>query len=88
MTAALPVETVQEACDYGLDPFRRGGAVRGMLDERRNACVEAMHGLLQNARHAARGFRTADNSIGTACLRMSGGLVSKEKEVFIDRLRG
>jgi transposase len=45
--------------------------VRGMLDNRSNAFVEAMNGLLQQAKRAARGFRTASNFIAIAYLRMS-----------------
>jgi len=50
---------------------RLGGVVRGMLDNRSNAYVEAMNGLLQQAKRAARGFRTATNFIAIAYLRMS-----------------
>jgi transposase len=62
-----------------LDPFKRLGAtlkehfegvVRGMLDHRSNAFVEAMNGLLQQAKRAARGFRTATNFIAIAYLRL------------------
>ena len=42
-----------------------------MLDHRSNAFVEAMNGLLQQAKRAARGFRTATNFIAIAYLRMS-----------------
>jgi hypothetical protein len=42
-----------------------------MLDSRSNAYVEAMNGLLQQAKRAARGFRTATNFIAIAYLRMS-----------------
>ena len=42
-----------------------------MLDKRSNAYVEAMNGLLQQAKRAARGFRTASNFIAIAYLRMS-----------------
>lgn len=54
-----------------LEPFRKlaktlserfDAVVRGMLDNRSNAYVEAMNGLLQQAKRAARGFRTASNS--------------------------
>jgi transposase len=45
--------------------------VRGMLDHRSNAYVESMNGLLQQAKRAARGFRTARNFIAVAYLRMS-----------------
>lgn len=63
-----------------LDAFRRLGAtlkthfdavVRGMLDNRSNAFVEAMNGLMQQAKRAARGFRTATNFIHIAYLRLS-----------------
>jgi len=62
-----------------LDSFRRLGAtlkthfdavVRGMLDNRSNAFVEAMNGLMQQAKRAARGFRTATNFINIAYLRL------------------
>ena len=45
--------------------------VRGMLDNRSNAYVEAMNGLLQQAKRAARGLRTASHFIAIAYLRMS-----------------
>ena len=63
-----------------LEPFKRlavtlkehlGGVVRGMLDGRSNAYVEAMNGLLQKAKTAARGFRDPENFIAIAYLRMS-----------------
>jgi len=63
-----------------LEPFKKlastlkqrlDGVVRGMLDNRSNAYVEAMNGLLQQAKRAARGFRTATNFISIAYLRMS-----------------
>jgi transposase len=50
---------------------RLDGGVRGMLDNRSNAYVEAMNGLLQQAKRAARGFKTATNFIMIAYLRMS-----------------
>lgn len=46
------------------------GMVRGMLDNRSNAYVETMNGLLQQVKRAARGFRTAKNFIAIAHLRM------------------
>lgn len=46
------------------------GVVRGMLDGRSNA-AEAMNGLLQQTKTAARGFRTVENFIAIAYLRMS-----------------
>jgi transposase len=63
-----------------LEPFKKlaktlkdrlDGVVRGMLDNRSNAYVEAMNGLLQQAKRAARGFRTASHFINIAYLRMS-----------------
>jgi len=62
-----------------LDSFKRLAAtlkahfdavVRGMLDNRSNAFVEAMNGLMQQAKRAARGFRTAANFIAIAYLRL------------------
>ena len=63
-----------------LEPFKKfaqtlknrfDAVVRGMLDNRSNAYVEAMNGLLQQAKRAARGFRTASHFIVIAYLRMS-----------------
>lgn len=63
-----------------LDPFKKLAAtirdrfdavVRGMTDHRSNAFVEAMNGLLQQAKRAARGFRTGKNFIAVAYLRLS-----------------
>ena len=63
-----------------LEPFKKlattlkqrlAGVVRGMLDNRSNAYVEEMNGLLQQAKRAARGFRTATHFIAIAYLRMS-----------------
>ena len=63
-----------------LEPFKKlastlkqrlDAVVRGMLDNRSNAYVEAMNGLLQQAKRAARGFRTATHFIAIAYLRMS-----------------
>lgn len=63
-----------------LEPFKKlaktineriGAVVRGMIDNRSNAFVEAMNGLLQQAKRAARGYRTASNFIAIAYLRMS-----------------
>jgi len=62
-----------------LESFKRLGAtlrshfdavVRGMLAHRSNAYVEAMNGLLQQAKRAARGFRNAATFISIAYLRM------------------
>jgi len=50
---------------------RHSAVVRGMLDNRSNAYVEAMNGQLQLAKRAARGFRTAKNFIAIAYLRLS-----------------
>jgi transposase len=50
---------------------RFDAVVRGMTEHRSNAFVEAMNGLLQQAKRAARGFRTAGNFIAIAYLRMS-----------------
>ena len=63
-----------------LEPFKKlattlkerfDAVVRGMLDHRSNAYVEAMNGLLQQAKRAARGFRTSAAFIAIAYLRMS-----------------
>lgn len=63
-----------------LEPFKKlattlksrfDAVVRGMTDHRSNAFVEAMNGLLQQAKRAARGFRTASAFIAVAYLRMS-----------------
>jgi transposase len=62
-----------------LDPFKRlattlkqhfDSVIRGMLDNRSNAFVEAMNGVLQQAKRAARGFRTATSFIAIAYLRL------------------
>jgi transposase len=63
-----------------LEPFKRlaktlqkhfDGVIAGMQQGRHNAYVEAMNGLLQQAKRAARGFRTSENFITIAYLRMS-----------------
>lgn len=63
-----------------LEPFKKlpttikdrfDAVVRGMVDHRSNAFVEAINGLLQQAKRAAKGFRTANNFIAVAYLRMS-----------------
>ena len=63
-----------------LQPFKKMAAtikdrfdavVRGMLDHRSNAFVESMNGQLQQAKRAARGYRTAKNFIAIAYLRLS-----------------
>ena len=63
-----------------LEPFKKLAAtikqrfdavVRGMLDHRSNAFVESMNGQLQQAKRAARGYRTAANFISIAYLRLS-----------------
>ena len=50
---------------------RFDAVVRGMLDHRSNAFVESMNGLLQQAKRAARGYRTARTFIAIAYLRLS-----------------
>ena len=50
---------------------RADAVVRGMVDNRSKAYVEAMNGLLQQAKRAARGFRSSTNFIAIAYLRMS-----------------
>ena len=45
--------------------------MRGMLDERSNAHVKAMNGMLQQTKRAARGCRTVKNFVAIAQLRMS-----------------
>ena len=63
-----------------LEPFKRlartlrthlQGVIAGMQQGRSNAFVEAMNGLMQNAKRAARGFRTSKNFIAIAYLRLS-----------------
>ena len=63
-----------------LEPFKRlartlkthfEGVIAGMQQGRSNAFVEAMNGLMQNAKRAARGFRTSKNFIAIAYLRLS-----------------
>ena len=63
-----------------LEPFKKlartiteriDAVVRGMTDNRSNAFVEAINGLLQQAKRAARGFRAASTVIAIAYLRMS-----------------
>jgi transposase len=63
-----------------LEPFKKLAAtvkdkfsaiVRGMLDHRSNAFVESMNGLMQQAKRAARGYRTSTNFIAIAYLRLS-----------------
>ena len=50
---------------------RLDAVVRGILDNRCNAYVEAMNGLLQQAMRAARGFRMASHFFAIADLQMS-----------------
>jgi len=45
--------------------------VAGMLHARKNAFVEAMNGLPEQAKRAARGYRNTENFIAIAYLRMS-----------------
>ena len=63
-----------------LEPFKKlattikerfDAVVRGMTDNRSNAFVEAMNGSLQQAKRAARGFRTSKNFVAIAYLRLS-----------------
>lgn len=63
-----------------LEPFKRlaktlkthfEGVIAGMQQGRSNAFVEAMNGLMQNTKRAARGFRTSKNFIAIAYLRLS-----------------
>lgn len=63
-----------------LEPFKKLAAtikerfdavIRGMLDHRSNAFVESMNGQMQQAKRAARGYRTAKNFIVIAYLRLS-----------------
>ena len=63
-----------------LEPFKKlastikerfDAVVRGMLDHRSNAFVESMNGQLQQAKRAARGYRTSKNFIAIAYLRLS-----------------
>lgn len=63
-----------------LEPFKKlagtikerfDAVVRGMLDHRSNAFVESMNGQMQQAKRAARGYRTAKNFIAIAYLRLS-----------------
>jgi len=77
-----------------LASFKRLGATlrthfdavaRGMLDNRSNAFVEAMNGLLQQAKRAARGFRTAANFIAIAYLRL-GKLTHLPTSPFVPAL--
>ena len=77
-----------------LDSFKRLGAtlkahfdavVRGMLEHRSNAFVEAMNGLMQQAKRAARGFRTAANFIAIAYLRL-GKLTHLPASPFVPAL--
>ena len=74
-----------------IESFKRLGAtlkthfdavVRGMIDNRSNAFVEAMNGLMQQAKRAARGFRTATNFIAIAYLRL-GKLTHLPKSPFV-----
>jgi transposase len=74
-----------------LEPFKRLAAtlkdlfdsvVRGMLDHCSNAFVEAMNGQMQQAKRAARGFRTAANFIAIAYLRL-GKLTHLQASPFV-----
>lgn len=50
---------------------RFDAVVRGAIDHRSDAFVEAMNGPLQQAKRAARGFRSSRNFIAIAYLHMS-----------------
>jgi transposase len=50
---------------------RCAAVARSMVDHRNNAFALAMNGLLQQAKRAARGFRTSANFIAIAYLRQS-----------------
>ena len=78
-----------------LEPFKKVAVtlkeklpaiIRGMLDERSNAYVEAMNGMLQQAKTAARGFRNVKNFITIAYLRM-GKLEHLPKTPFLRALK-
>ena len=45
--------------------------MRGKIDSRSNAFFKTMNGLLQQAKRAARSFRTSTNFIAIAYLRVS-----------------
>ncbi len=77
-----------------LASFKRLGAtltahfdavVRGMFEHRSNAFVEAMNGLLQQAKRAARGFKNAATFISIAYLRM-GKLTHLPTSPFVPAL--
>lgn len=53
------------------------GVISSMVDNRSNAFVEALNGLSQQAKRAARGFLTSSNSIAIAYLRMSRRFIQK-----------
>lgn len=63
-----------------LEPFKKlaptikerfSAVVRAMLDHRSNAFVESMNGQFQQAKRAARGYRTVRNFNAIAYLRLS-----------------
>jgi transposase len=64
-----------------------------MLDHRSNAFVESMNGQLQQAKRAARGYRTAKNFIAIAYLRLSrlknlaGSPVQRRRDHRVTRSR-
>lgn len=73
-------EWISWALRCRLEPFKKlaltlrervAGVVRGMLDGRSNAYLEAMNGMLEQSKRAARGFRTAANFIAIGYLRTS-----------------
>ena len=68
---ALALPKAQIATTAATLKERFDAVVRGMVGHRSNAFVEAMNGLLQQAKRAARGFRTSRTFIAIAYLRMS-----------------
>ncbi len=68
--AALTPGALQEARHHPQGALRFEAVVRGMVDHRSNAFVEAMNGLLQQAKRASQGLRTSRNFIAIAYMRM------------------
>ena len=81
-----------------LEPFKKlartiteraEAVVRGMIDNRSNAFVEAMNGSLQQAKRAARGLRTASNFIAAArrtTARLCSAATSRDPSPSVRRL--
>ncbi|MDP2005272.1 MAG: transposase [Rubrivivax sp.] len=65
----LPLAVFQEP-GHGDQATLRRRCIR-MLNHRSNTSVESMNWQLQNAKRAARGYRTARNFIAVAYLRLS-----------------